>query len=112
MQASGSRRAHRLGDQIMRLVAELLATEVADPRLSMVTVSGVRMSKDLSVAQVLYTVPMGADPAEIEAGLNKAAGFFRSRVGRALKSKFIPSITFARDDYLEDVVYGKPSGAD
>ena len=95
----------------MRIVAELLATEVSDSRLDMVTISGVRMSKDLSVAEVLYTVPMGADPAEIAAGFKKAAGFFRSRVGRKLKSKFTPAITFARDDFLEDVVYGK-SGQD
>ena len=96
----------------MRVVAELLTTETADPRLAMVTVSGVRMSKDLSVAEVLYSVPMGADPAEIEAGLNKAAGFFRSRVGRKLKSKFTPTITFARDEFLEDMVYGKPGQDD
>ncbi len=101
-----------MGDQIMRLVAELLATEVEDSRLAMVTVSGVRMSKDLSTAEVLYTAPSGSDPAAIEAGLKKASGFFRSRLGRQLKSKYIPTLAFCRDDFLEDVVYDKPGQDD
>lgn len=96
----------------MRIVAEVLATEVQDRRLEMVTISGVRMSKDLSLAEVLYTVPMGADPVEVAAGFKKSAGFFRSRVGRKLKSKFTPNIVFARDDFLEEVVYGKPGQDD
>lgn len=107
MQPSGSRRSHKIGDQIMRIVAQLLATEVADPRLNMVTISGVRMNKDLSIAEVMYTVPMGTDPAEIKAGLKKASGYMRSQVGRRLKSKFIPKIVFRHDDYLEEMVYGQ-----
>jgi len=112
MQPSGSRRAHKLGDQIMRIVAQLLATEVGDQRLAMVSISGVRMNKDLSIAEVLYTVPMGSDPAEIAAGFKKSAGYFRSQVGRALKSKFVPQVIFVRDDYLEEIVYGKPDQGD
>ncbi|BBD07920.1 30S ribosome-binding factor RbfA [Desulfovibrio ferrophilus] len=108
MQPSGSRRAHKLGDQIMRIVAQLLATEIDDQRLAMVSVSGVRMNKDISIAEVLYSVPMGSDPVEIEAAFKKSAGFFRSQVGRALKSKYVPKIIFKRDDFLEEMVYGQP----
>ncbi len=61
MHPSGSRRAHRMADQIMREVSEMLALEVADPRLAMITVSGARMNKDLSIAEVLYSAPAGAD---------------------------------------------------
>jgi GTP-binding protein len=50
-----------MADQIMREVSEMLALEVADPRLAMITVSGARMNKDLSIAEVLYSAPAGAD---------------------------------------------------
>lgn len=112
MQPSGSRRSHKLGDQIMRIVAQLLATEVADPRLNMVTISGVRMNKDISIAEVMYTVPMGTDPVEIAQGLKKATGFIRSQVGRRLKSKYTPKLKFKHDDYLEEMVYGQSPNSD
>lgn len=109
MQTSGSRRAHKLGDQIMRIAAQLLATEIDDQRLSMVSITGVRMNKDNSIAEVLYTVPMGADPAAVEAAFTKSAGFFRTQVGHQLKSRRVPKIIFKRDDYLEEMVYGQPN---
>ncbi len=95
----------------MREVAEMLSTEAADPRLASVTISGVRMNPDLSVAEVLYTVGPGGDRAEAEAALAKAGGYLRGKLGRRLKSKFVPELRFAHDEYLEDVIYGqKPPG--
>lgn len=112
MQHSGSRRSHRMGDQIMREVSEMLALEVADPRLAMVTVSGVRMNRDLSIAEVLWSASAGADVAAVQAGLEKAAPFLRGRLGKRLKTKFIPKLVFRHDDYLEDMVYGRGHEAD
>lgn len=112
MQHSGSRRSHRMGDQIMREVSEMLTLEVSDPRLAMITVSGVRMNSDLSIAEVLYSAPSGADLDSVNAGLKKAAPFMRSRLAKRLKSKFIPKLVFRHDDYLEDMVYGRGPEAD
>jgi len=96
----------------MRITAQLLATEVDDHRLAMVSITGVRMNKDVSIAEVLYSVPLGSDPAEIEAAFKKSTGFFRSQVGRQLKSRHVPKIIFKRDDFLEEMVYGQPDQGD
>lgn len=113
MHRSDSRRSHRLGDQVMREVATMLIEDVSDPRIEMVTVSGVRMNKDLSIAEILYTIP-GDEEARKDAakGLRKAAGFMRSLLGRRLRSKFVPELRFVYDSYLEDMVYDHPQNND
>jgi len=107
MQHSGSRRSHKMGDQIMREVSEMLTQEISDPRLAMITVSGTRMNKDLSIAEVLYSAPAGSDLTAVQAGLEKAGPFMRGRLAKRLKSKFIPRLVFRHDEFLEDMVYGK-----
>jgi len=104
-----SRRSMRLADQIMRDLASLLTMELADPRLELVTISGVRLNSDMTVATVLYT--LHGDAARIkaaEAGLYQARGLMRTRLAKALKSKFVPELRFAHDDFLETMVYGQP----
>ena len=106
MRRSGSRRSMRLGDTIMREIAELLAEKVQDPRLSMVTVSGVRINADLRVAEVLYTA-MGdeAHLTEVAEGLERARPFLSRELARRLETRRLPELRFIRDHFLEDVVY-------
>jgi ribosome-binding factor A len=113
MKASDSRRAVRMGDQIMREVATLLVEEAQDPRLQLVTISGVRMNTNLRIAELFYTVS-GDDEhrKEVLAGLEKASGFLRSHIGRRLKLQYTPELRFIYDDFLEDVVYGKSNKKD
>lgn len=109
MKASSSRRAVRMGDQIMREVATLLVEEAHDPRLQLVTLSGVRMNANLRIAEIFYTVSGDAEHRrEVQAGLEKATGFLRSSVGKRLKLQFTPELRFTFDEFLEDVVYAKP----
>ncbi|WP_243547078.1 30S ribosome-binding factor RbfA [Pseudodesulfovibrio tunisiensis] len=110
MKVSDSRRAARLGDQIMREVSSMLVEEVQDPRLMTVTLTGVRMNANLRVAEILYSAASGEDREEIQKGLKKASGFLRSNLGKRLKLRFVPELRFAYDEFLEDVVYGKPTG--
>ena len=113
MKASSSRRAVRMGDQIMREVGTLLVEEAQDPRLQLVTLSGVRMNANLRIAEIFYTVSGDAEHrAEVQTGLTKATGFLRSRLGRNLKLQYVPELRFVFDDFLEDVVYGKSHSAD
>lgn len=108
MKASSSRRAVRMGDQIMREVGTLLVEEAQDPRLQLVTLSGVRMNANLRIAEIFYTVSGDAEHrAEVQKGLEKASGFLRSRLGRNLKLQYVPELRFIFDDFLEEVVYGK-----
>ena len=113
MKASNSRRAVRMGDQIMREIGTLLVEEAADPRLQLVSVSGVRMNANLRIAEIFYTVSGDAEHRqEVQIGLEKATGFLRSRLGRNLKLQYTPELRFIFDDFLEDMVYGKPSQTD
>lgn len=112
MKVSDSRRAARLGDQIMREVSSMLVEEVQDPRLMTVTLTGVRMNANLRVAEILYSAASGEDREEIQKGLKKASGFLRSNLGKRLKLRFVPELRFAYDEFLEDVVYGKSVGRD
>lgn len=114
MKPATSRRSTRLADQIMREVADMLAFDAADPRLSLVTVSGVRLNKDLSIAEVLYTVRGGTEHrGEVQAALDKARGFLRASLGKRLKLKFLPELRFTFDAFLEDIVYARRDpGAD
>ncbi|WP_319583878.1 30S ribosome-binding factor RbfA [uncultured Pseudodesulfovibrio sp.] len=113
MKASGSRRAVRMGDQIMREIGTLLVEEAADPRLNLVTLSGVRMNANLRIAEIFYTVSGDEEHRkEVQAGLEKATGFLRSRLGRILKLQYTPELRFQFDEFLEDVVYGKSHPTD
>lgn len=113
MKASDSRRAVRMGDQIMRETATLLVEEAQDPRLQLVTLSGVRMNANLRIAEIFYTVSGDSDHRkQVQAGLEKASGFLRSNLGKRLKLQFTPELRFIFDDFLEDVVYGKSTPKD
>ena len=113
MKASSSRRAVSMGNQVMREVATLLVEEAQDPRLQLVTLSGVRMNANLRIAEIFYTVSGDeAHRKEVQSGLEKASGFLRSQIGRRLKLQFTPELRFIFDDFLEDVVYGKSNSTD
>ena len=104
-----SRRSIRMADQIMRELALMLSEEIQDPRLELVTVSGVRLNPDLTVATVLFT--MTGDAARIKSAkdaLYQAKGFLRSLLGRRIKTKFVPDLRFEHDQFLETMVYGQP----
>lgn len=112
MQRSTSRRSAQMGDQIMQVLALLLVQEVEDPVLELLTITGVRLNRDFSIAEVLYTHirGRGAEP-EIQKALGRAKGFLRSRLGKELKLRGIPDLRFTWDTFLEDMVYDAPPEA-
>lgn len=94
---------------IMRELAEMLVEDVQDPRLELVTISGVRLNSDLRVAEVLFSVHGGSEKVDQALkGFEKAKGFLRSSLGRRCKFKFTPELRFVHDGFLEDMVYAKP----
>ena len=101
-----SRRSFRLADMIQRELAQLLQEEIQDPRLELVTISGVRLNSDLSIAKVFYTCT--DDPIrleEIAVSLGKAKGYLRNLLGKRLNLRSTPELRFERDIFLEDMVY-------
>jgi ribosome-binding factor A len=98
-------RTQRLGEQIKRDLALLIQRELKDPRIGMVTLNFVDLSKDLSYADVNITVLVADDSDEkiIESLtiLNEASTFLRMELGRALKVRKVPHLRFHYDDSLK-----------
>lgn len=84
---------------MLRTLNELVRFETKDPRLKMVSLSSLDLSRDLSVARVYFSLldPNG-DPAPVQEGLERASGFLRSRLGREIKIRHVPELRFAHDD--------------
>lgn len=93
-------RAKRVAQQIQRALSELIRREMRDPRLGMVTLTEVRMSPDLSYAQIYYSV-LGADRDKAQEILNAAAEMLRGPLGRALKLRHAPELRFVADELIE-----------
>ncbi|MDN6319137.1 MAG: 30S ribosome-binding factor RbfA [Marinobacter sp.] len=97
-------RIDRIGDQMQRELAQLIQREVKDPRLGMVTVNAVKVSRDLGYADIyvslLSTEELTAESPEVQESvsvLNRAAGFLRGQVGRAMKLRVVPQLRFHFD---------------
>lgn len=97
-----SARSARIADQIQRSLAELIRTEVRDPRVGLVTLTGVELSRDQSHAKVFFTVLGSAAQAEeAAAGLGRAAGFLRSELAHRLTTRKVPELHFEYDESVE-----------
>jgi ribosome-binding factor A len=93
-------RTQRVADHLQRELAALVQHEVRDPRVGMVSITGVDVSRDLGHARVYYTV-LGCDSSEdaVESTevLNRAAGFLRSQLSRDSKMRSVPQLKFQFD---------------
>lgn len=95
-------RARRLAKRISSIVATAIEYEIKDPRLRFITVTDAKVTGDLRDATVYYTVrgeTLDAEPdySEAAAGLEKAKGVLRSKVGAGTGVKFTPTLAFVLD---------------
>lgn len=92
-------RQRRIESEIQRVIAEVIAREVKDPRVGNVTITRVSVAADMGVAKVFFT-PFAAlhPPEEVRIGLTHAAGFLRGEVGRRLRLRHAPRLQFVFDD--------------
>lgn len=98
-----SRRPEQVGETLRQVISDaLLRGEVRDPRVGLVTVTGVLVTNDLSHARVRVSVS-GEEADKIRAleGLQSAAGFLRSRAARSLTTRSVPELHFELDRGLE-----------
>ncbi len=92
----------RLEGELRSVLAELLLAEVKDPRLEGVTVSGVRLSADRSLARVYFSVLGEVEVARQAAdGFAAAAAFLRRELGRRMRLRSVPALEFLRDTSYE-----------
>ena len=116
-----SARTQRVADQIRREIAVLIQMELNDPRIGMVSVTAVKVSRDLSYAKIYVTVlnsladsgavnsstlsaPGQLDKLEIEENLqalNKASGYLRSLLAKRLTLRSVPKLRFHYDGSVE-----------
>ncbi len=95
-------RTRRVGEQIQRELSALIRRDLQDPRAGWVTITGVRMSRDLAHARVFVSVlDEDRDPMRAVAALNHAAGFLRRLLGRALSLRAVPRLRFEHDVSIE-----------
>ena len=106
-------RTQRVADHLQRELAALIQHEVRDPRVGMVSITGVNVSRDLGHAKIHFTV-LGSDTSEDAKDstevLNKAAGFLRSQLSRDSTMRSVPQLRFYFDSsvgqgrHLEDLI--------
>lgn len=95
-------RAQRIADQIQRELAELVRLELRDPRVKLITITGVDVTRDYAHAKVYFTL-LGSD-ADVEAclaGLKRSAGFLRSALSHRLSTHSVPALAFVHDESVE-----------
>jgi ribosome-binding factor A len=95
-------RSLRIADQIQRELADLIRNELKDPRVGMLTLTGVEVSQDYAHAKVFYTsLRSESDNFLISNGLEHAAGFLRSQLSHRLKLRVVPQLHFVYDNSIE-----------
>jgi ribosome-binding factor A len=97
-----SQRLARIEGEMQRVLSMLVSREVRDPRVGNVTFTAVSINPDMSGARIWF-VPFGAKhtPEEVGEGLNRAAGFLRGELGRALQLRHAPKLEFVYDQQIE-----------
>ncbi len=100
--AGKSARTLRIESELQRVLSDLIRREVRDPRVGAVTITAVAAQQDMSAVRVLF-VPFGGahSTEEVQAGLNRAAGFLRGEVGRRLGLRHAPKLEFEFDASIE-----------
>lgn len=93
-------RTDRVSDAIQRILASLIQQEIGDPRVGLVNINDVNVTRDLAYAKVYITFVGDDDDETCEAGtaaLNKAAGFLRSLLSKELSIRTTPRLQFIYD---------------
>jgi ribosome-binding factor A len=106
--ANENSRTHRVADQMQRELALLIQREIRDPRLGMITITAVDVSRDLAHAKVYITLmnkDSDEDIAENLAILKNVAGFLRMQLGKVMKLRSVPQLHFHYDESVRRGVH-------
>ena len=97
-------RVGRVGEQIKKEISTIIQTELKDPRIGFITVTGVDITNDLSLARVYLSI-LGSEEQKEETlkAIGRANGFLRSELGRRVKLRHTPVMEFKFDS---SIAYG------
>ena len=95
---SSFKRAERVADLIKKEISDILVKQVHDPRIGMITITGVKVADDLRSARIFF-VELGKNQCgdDVKRGLQKATGFVRRELGQRLRLRYVPEIFFTYD---------------
>jgi ribosome-binding factor A len=95
-------RADRVSGLIQEVLSNLLKKDIHDPRLKMVTITNVKMSRDLKLARIYFSIYGGNSKAEAAAkGFESARGFIKRSLARRLSLRYMPDLKFFYDDSFD-----------
>ena len=95
-------RKDRVAEQIRRELAELIRSELKDPRVGMISITDVEVTADYAHAKVFFSTLAGSEHvAEVLVGLQKASGFLRRELGKRISIHMTPQLHFVFDQSLE-----------
>jgi len=98
----GFSRKDRVSEQIRRELAELIRTELKDPRVGMISLTDVEVTADYAHAKVFFSTLAGSEKLPgVLAGLQKASGFLRRELGKRISIHMTPQLHFVFDQSLE-----------
>jgi ribosome-binding factor A len=96
------KRAVRVGDQILKEIADLLMRKVKDPRVNSVTLTGINLTDDLKHGKIFFSViGESEDIQKTQSGLDSAKGFIRREVAHRLNLRYMPDLMFQYDPSIE-----------
>lgn len=95
------KRSTRVADLIRREVADILQNRIKDPRVGFLTVTDISLSDDLRNATVFLSILDKAEAVATVKILNASSGFVKAELGRRIRLRYMPSITFRIDEAVE-----------
>lgn len=101
MKKKGFQRSDRVAEQVRRDLADLIRTELKDPRVGMVSLTAVELTPDYAHAKVFFATLNDEHLEEVEQGLRRAAGFLRRELGRRIHIHTLPELHFVYDNSIE-----------
>ena len=94
-------RSDRVSEQLQRALSEVIRDKLDDPRFKLVTITEVKVTRDLGHARVFFSTLDDLDHKDLTRALDRAGGFLRGELGRMLVLRVVPNLHFEYDETLE-----------
>jgi ribosome-binding factor A len=95
-------RADRVSGLIQEVLSDLLKKNISDPRVAMATITSVKMSRDLKLARIYFTIYGDSQKSEAAVqGFDSARGFIKRSLARRLNLRYMPDLKFFYDESFE-----------
>ena len=101
MKKKGFQRSDRVAEQVRRDLADLIRSELKDPRVGMISLTAVELTPDYAHAKVLFATLNSEHLEEVQVGLRRASGFLRRELGKRLHIHTLPELHFVYDNSIE-----------